>query len=221
MEHDPRIARARLRMFAQVSGAFGLLAVVFLTVYYSLGEPFPPGENEWSWNGLAGNLAGATALGALVPLACALWLLLPDNRTVWVWTVLGASAMALLALCCVLLALHLIDFQVQAVAFTTCIAFVFGWQRIVSRHAASGQSHESAVWRWGAGLGVTGLAAGLVIALALLLPWGSGPQLVVLTIGWVPSIVSTLALPAWTLALARLSFPERVAATPGRRAAAV
>ncbi|MET1043574.1 MAG: hypothetical protein ABWX59_05555 [Microbacteriaceae bacterium] len=210
MEHDPRIARSKMRAFAQLSAVTGIIAGVFLLAYYTLGDPFPLVPTGWSWAGFFGNFASAASLTALMPVAFALWLLLPANRTLRVWTVLGGAAMALIALSCLLLVLRQIDFQVQGVTFVICIGFVFGWQFVVSQQARRVHpDQDSLLWRWGSALGSAGIAAEVVLASSLLLPWGSEAQLLVLTAGGVPTVLSWLALPLWTLALSHDAFAQR------------
>ncbi|WP_166876064.1 hypothetical protein [Salinibacterium sp. ZJ450] len=221
MEHDPRIARSKMRAFAQLSAVTGIIAGLFLLGYYTFGDPFPLVPTGWSWAGFFGNFASVASLIALMPVAFALWVLLPASRTLRVWTVLGGASMALIALSCLLLVLRQIDFQVQGVTFAICIAFVFGWQFVVSQQARRLQPEQDGLlWRWGSALGSIGIAAEVVLASALLLPWGSAAQLLVLTVGGVPSVLSWLALPLWTLALSRDDFAGRAVPLPRGRAAA-
>ena len=200
-----RRAIDRLRSLGLLSGVAGIVSTLFF-VAARLTDGAAADPTSPSVFSQANDLTTIVAMLALMPVSFILWQLLPQDRRLWRWTVLAAAAMALLALSAMLILTDAIDFQVQGVTAVICVATVFRWLLLVSRRALLLPGESQAIWRGGVVLGLTVITGMVIAAGGLLMPMGSTWQYALIAIGGVPAVLCWLALPIWTIALARRAF---------------
>jgi hypothetical protein len=200
-----RRAIDRLRSLGLLSGVAGIVSALFFVAARLIGSPAAD-PTVPSVFAQANDLTTIVAMLALMPVSFILWQLLPQDGLLWRWTVLAAAAMALLALSAMLILTDAIDFQVQGVTAVICVAAVFRWVLLVSRRALLLPGESRALWRGGVVLGMTVITGMLIAAAGLLMPMGSAWQYLLIAAGGAPAVLCWLALPIWTIALARRGF---------------
>ncbi|WP_167137087.1 hypothetical protein [Diaminobutyricimonas sp. TR449] len=200
-----RRAIDRLRSLGLLSGVAGVVSTLFFLAA-RLAEGPAADPTSPSVFSQANDLTTIVAMLALIPVSFILWQLLPQDGRLWRWTVLASAAMALLALSAMLMLTDAIDFQVQGATAVICVAAVFRWVLLVSRRALLLPGESQALWRGGVVLGLTVIIGMLIAAAGLLMPMGSTWQYLLIAMGGVPAVLCWLALPVWTIVLARRAF---------------
>ncbi len=194
------VAGARgLAATAWTAAGVGVLGVTTLAIMYAT-EVGNPGAMVF------GPLNDITGVGynlLLIGLVVGLRDLLPSRLEPWsTRVVIALSAVA--ALSSALLVVDVLGFVVSTAVTTVALAVQLGWLYALTRtQVRAGRFHGAL-----AGLGLwiprCQLFGAVVVGLALLLPRGSVPQLVVGAVGVIPGALAWAALPVWLAVLARL-----------------
>jgi hypothetical protein len=178
------------------AGIGGIVVSLLFIGFYTL-EIQHPGDAPL---GTASDVAGVT-IGLLIPAALALGSYLPARRSARVIQAAGIMAMAVGAVAGPLMVAGLLSFDVETPISVASVLVIFGWVALVSRMLAGGGAFRSRVTRFGQLLGQAVVAALVLIAVGLPLPWMSLPQLVVAGVGAGIGAIAWLILPVWYLFL--------------------
>jgi hypothetical protein len=174
----------------------GFLVDLLFIGFYTL-ELRHPGDAPL---GTASDVAGLT-VALLIPAALVLGGYLPARRSARVIQAAGLTAITASAVAGPLLVAGLLGFDVATPISSVSVLLIFGWAALVSRMLRGSGTFRPRVTRFGLILGQAALAALVLIAVALPLPWMSWPQLIVAGAGGLIGIIAWLALPAWYLFL--------------------
>lgn len=198
---DPR----RTARWATAAGVTGLVANGLLVAFYALEVGRAPvGPVSL---GTLNDLVGSAGTALMIPVALAFG----PRRVRW----LGLAAMGVLTVAGPLLVVGAVPFSVQMPIALAGFMALAAWMLLTSRHAGSGI--PASVRRLGRLCGGGVLAGAAVVGLGFLLPWMSGPQLVVFAAGGVPAVLAVLAMPVWFLRLGRaLRSVSRTSVSAGR-----
>ena len=178
------------------AGIGGIVVSLLFIGFYTL-EIQHPGDAPL---GTASDVAGVT-IGLLIPAALALGGYLPARRSATVIQAAGIMAMAVGAVAGPLMVAGLLSFDVATPISAASVLVLFGWVALVSRMLAGSGAFRPRVTRFGQLLGRAAVAALIVIALGLPLPWMSRPQLIVAGVGAGIGAIAWLILPVWYLFL--------------------
>ncbi len=187
-------------LFAYAAGVTGILANLLLIAFFALQAGNPEGG---TFLGSANDLVGSLGTALMMPVALALGASLPDRRLGRISRIVGLSAMAVLTVGGPLLVLGVLSFEAQAPVALGAWAVLSLWMFLTSRWLRLSGTLPSRVARLGEILGSLVLAAGAVAGLALLLPWMSGPQMVLFGAAGSLAAIGMLGMPFWFLLLGR------------------
>lgn len=186
--------------FSYAAGVIGIVAGLQLLGLYVVEFGLPQSGGPL---GSANDLTSAPFAVLVIPVAIALGAALRSSRAVVMLSLAVIIAMAALALSGPLLVYGVIDFFPTQVAIGSGSALLLlTWIAVTSR-AFGHAPYLSAPARLGRALGVLFMAALLLIAASLPLPWGSLPQQIVLGVGFVLGGLTWLAIPLWFLLVGR------------------
>jgi hypothetical protein len=198
--HEPQV-RGRPVLWAVISGIAGLVANVFLVLFFVLGRPFSDVQNSFGWLATANDAVLVVQFLAMIPVAFALRRWLPHTRSVRVATAMALGAMLAVAVLQLLLIAGVLDFDIQVLLVVAAFLLVYAWVFVVSSVGHRSGALPRPVTRFGLLLGAS-FPLGLLIFTAGLLGWGSPAQL-----AWLAA-AAWLALPVWPLVLGRLVFSK-------------
>jgi len=186
-----------VRWWAVASGVTGLVADLFLVLFYVTAKPWTDTPAE-SWFGFANDVVMIAQYVALLPVVLGLGRLLAQHRRARVWTPIGLIAAVAVVVLQTLLVTGLMPFDVQ-VGFVSAASIVsMLWAGVISGVGARGDLLPPAVTRLGRILliGVpvafAAFAAGAVVTAAADVAWAW-------VAGGVPGFVIWLLFPVWTL----------------------
>lgn len=188
-------------LWAVISGIAGLVANVFLVLFFVLGRPFSDVQNSFGWLATANDAVLVVQFLAMIPVAFALRRWLPHTRSVRVATAMALGAMLAVAVLQLLLIAGVLDFDIQVLLVVAAFLLVYAWVFVVSSVGHRSGALPRPVTRFGLLLGAS-FPLGLLIFTAGLLGWGSPAQL-----AWLAA-AAWLALPVWPLVLGRLVFSK-------------
>jgi hypothetical protein len=178
-------------LWALISGIAGLLANVFLVLFFSFG-----------WLGTANDAVLVVQFLAMIPVALALRRWLPPTRSARLVTAMAVGAMAAAPVLQLMLIAGVLDFYLQVRLVVSAFLLVYAWVFVVSSIGHRSGALPRSVTRFGLLLGVSFPLGLLLMGSGMLLDLGSPAQLAWLAwAGW-------LALPVWPLVLARLVFAK-------------
>jgi hypothetical protein len=195
--------------FAYAAGATGILANLFLIAFYVQLGLQEGGEGQTMLGpvgelaGLANDLVGSLATAFMIPVALALGRHLPKRRTARITQAAGIAAMALLTIGGPLLVLDVLPFEVQTPIAIAAYVVLNLWLFLINRWLRMSVSLPPRVTRFGELVGAGTLAGYVIVALGLLLPWMSWPQLVVFGVGLLIGLPAWLSIPVWFVFLGR------------------
>jgi hypothetical protein len=201
----PRIYTDR---WAVLAGVTGLAANLLLISFFVLAPPWRQPFTGLAWLGPANDAVVVVQFAALVPVAVAVRARLGQGRLVRGATVVAVVAMGSVVVLQVLLLADVLGFQVQGPLVVACFLVIFGWLLAVSRIARRTGALPGRVVRCGLTVSVSYLIGVLVVAAALLAPWGSSVQYAGFGVGVAVGLFGWLGFPVWSLLLARQVFKE-------------
>ncbi len=197
-------------LFAYAAGATGILANLFLIVFYALfglqaGRPEVQSSlgSATELAGSASDLVGSLASAFMIPVALYLGARLPHRRAAHFTQVPGLMAMTLSSVGGPLLVLGVLAFEVETPIAMAAWIILSLWLLLVNRWLRLSATIPARLARLGEYLGAGLLAGYVVVGLGLLLPWMSWPQLVVFGIGVLIGLPSWLGIPVWFVLLGR------------------
>ena len=194
------------RATALVTGVAGLVANVFLALFFALARPFDI-YTGYSWLGPANDAVTVAQFAAFVPVAVALRARLPVSRALDVVTALAVAAMAAYVALQVLLLADVLAFETQVVFVMAAIVVVVAWVLQVSLSAHRTHSLPRPVTRLGVLVGAAFFAGFVLVASGFAVP--EPMRLVLFGLGGALGGLSWLALPVFPLLLATHVFKER------------
>ena len=196
--------------FAYATGATGILANVFLIVFYALfglqaGRPDAQSSlgSATELAGSASDLVGSLATAFMIPVTLALARYLPQRRAARFTQAVGLMAMAILTVGGPLLVLGVLAFEVETPIAMAAWIILSLWLLLVNRWLRLAVALPVRLARLGELLGAGTLAGYVVVGLGLLLPWMSWAQLVVFGIGVLIGLPAWLGIPVWFVLLGR------------------
>ena len=195
---------------AYAAGITGILANLSLIAMYVLlglqaGNPEDgtlPGS-AFHLTGSANDLLGSLSTALMIPVALFLGKRLPGRRAARLVQAAGLAAMALLSVGGPLLVLGMLAFEVQTTIAVAALIFLILWMLLVNRWLRRSHALPYRLARFGEFLGASFLAGYVIVALGLLLPWMSWPQLVVFGVGLLVGLPGYLGIPVWFVFLGR------------------
>ena len=197
-------------LFAYAAGATGILANLFLIVFYALfglqaGRPEVQSSlgSATELAGSASDLVGSLASALMIPVALSLGRRLPHRRAAHFAQVPGLMAMTLLSVGGPLLVLGVLAFEVETPIAMAAWIILSLWLLLVNRWLRLSATIPVRLERLGEYVGAGLLAGYLVVGLGLLLPWMSWMQLVVFGVGVLIGLPAWLCIPVWFLLLGR------------------
>ena len=194
------------RAAALVTGVAGLVANVFLALFFALARPFDI-HTGYSWLGPANDAMTVAQFAAFVPVAVALRARLPVSRALDVMTALAVAAMAAYVALQVMLLADVLAFETQVVFVMAAIVVVVAWILQVSLSAHRTLALPRPVTRLGVLVGAAFFAGFVLVASGFAVP--EPMRLVLLGLGGALGGLSWLALPVFPLLLATHVFKER------------
>ncbi len=198
-----RVGPARWALLSSVAGIVGNLLLVG---FYVLATPWRPDPrpSEWDWLGPANDVAVVVQLGALLPVAAALYRRLPPSRASRGWTVVGVSGLVAVVVLQLLLVAGVLTFGEQIAPGALAGALVFGWMAAISVLAGRAGVVSRATARLGPVIGACLFGgAGVLAASLTLLPDGSAIRWTGFGIGGLVGLLGWVAVVGWTLLLVR------------------
>jgi hypothetical protein len=193
------------RATALVTGVAGLVANVFLALFFALARPFDI-HTGYSWLGPANDAVTVAQFAAFVPVAVALRARLPVSRALDVMTALAVAAMAAYVALQVMLIADVLAFETQVVYVMAAIVVVVAWILQVSLSAHRTLALPRPVTRLGVLVGAAFFAGFVLVASGFAVP--EPMRLVLFGLGGALGGLSWLALPVFPLLLATHVFKE-------------
>lgn len=192
--------------FAYAAGTAGVLANLFLIVFYA----FQAGNPEDGTSlGSANDLVGSLSAAFMIPVALALAGRLPQRRAARVALIVGVSAMAFLTVGGPLLVAGVLAFEVQAPIMIAAWMVLCLWLLLINRWLRPSSFLRPRVARFGEFLGAGTLAGGALVGVGFSLPWMSWGQLIFFGVGGFLGVVGMLGIPFWFLLLGRCFAEKR------------
>ncbi|GLZ35142.1 hypothetical protein Lesp02_73290 [Lentzea sp. NBRC 105346] len=173
------------RTWAVAAGIAGLFANLSLVLFFAIDQPWRPQPYGTGWLGPVNDMLVVIQFALLVPVAVAL------RRG----AAIAVPAMAAVVALQLLLIVGVLSFEVEVIPVVACFAVAVGWAFVVSRRA--GLPRPAA--RLGTAVSVGYLAGLAIVLLALLLPWGSTAQWIVLAVGGLIGIFGYVGFGVWPL----------------------
>ena len=199
---DPDIGA---RATAIVSGVAGLVANVFLALFFALARPFDI-HTGYSWLGPANDAVTVAQFATFVPVAVALRARLPVSRALNVMTSLAVAAMVAYVVLQVLLIADVLAFETQVGYVMVAIVVVVAWILQVSLSAHRTLALPRPVTRLGVLVGAAFFAGFVLVASGFAVP--EPMRLVLFGLGGALGGLAWLAIPVFPLLLATHVFKE-------------
>jgi hypothetical protein len=199
---DPDIGA---RTTAIVTGVAGLVANVFLALFFALARPFDI-HTGYSWLGPANDAVTVAQFAAFVPVAVALRARLPVSRALNVMTSFAVAAMVAYVVLQVLLIADVLAFETQVGYVMVAIVVVVAWILQVSLSAHRTLALPRPVTRLGVLVGAAFFAGFVLVASGFAVP--EPMRLVLFGLGGALGGLSWLAIPVFPLLLATHVFKE-------------
>ncbi|MGP3920913.1 hypothetical protein [Nonomuraea sp. 10N515B] len=191
---------APIRWAAGASGVIGLIANVFLILFFVTAQPWTDAPGD-GWFGWANDVLVVVQYATLLPVILTLGRLMAGDARARGWTWIGLAAAVAVIVLQVLLVTETLPFAVQVVPLSVSAVVAMCWAGAISGAGTRTGTLPVTVTRLGRTIvivlpiAVVAYGAGALVAGALDVPWAWAA-------GGIPGVVLWTLFPAWTLLLA-------------------
>ena len=192
---------ASVKWWALMSGVTGVVANVFLLLFYVTVKPWDEAPGPFGWFGRANDTLVVVQYLALVPVILGLERLMSDDVRARAWTRVGLAACIAIIVLQVLLLAWVLSFDIQIVPVGLSVIATVCWAGAISSAGSRTSTLPRSVTRLGRFLavalpvGAAVFAIGFLVALVSDLSWAW-------VAGGLPGFAIWFLFPVWTLLLA-------------------